>query len=351
MPVSFVTIEQRDNYGCYRGAPSADELSRRFHLDDTDLAWVSQKRGEHNRLGVALQLTTVRFLGAFLDDPTAVPQPVIDRMAEQLDITNINCLAAYRKSKWRRVHAVEIRRQYGYYEFVDSFVGFRLTRWLYTLCWTGTERPSVLFDRTRTWLLTHKILLPGISVLERFIAKLRSRVESRLWYLLGQGICVEQQAKLESLLVLAEGSRTSLLERLRKGPVTVSAPSLVRAVLRLQEIRELGIKLPATTIPPGRMAALARFAATAKVTTLRRLPPTRRLATLVAFVLSLEAAAYDDVLDVLSLLLKDMFNQAKKEDKKTRERTLKDLDQARPVQKNPRFCRVKFIQFLTLFHS
>jgi hypothetical protein len=45
----------------------------------------------------------------------------------------------------------------------EPLVGFRLTRWLYGLCWTGTERPSKLFERATAWLLAHKILLPGCS--------------------------------------------------------------------------------------------------------------------------------------------------------------------------------------------
>ena len=39
------------------------------------------------------------------------------------------------------------------------------------LCWTGTERPSGLFDRATAWLFTHKVLLPGLSVLERFVVR------------------------------------------------------------------------------------------------------------------------------------------------------------------------------------
>ena len=62
----------------------------------------------------------------------------------------------------------------------NPIIGFRLTRWLYALCWTGTERPSVLFDRATTWMLAQRVLLPGASVLERFVARLRERVEMRL---------------------------------------------------------------------------------------------------------------------------------------------------------------------------
>ena len=95
---------------------------------------------------------------------------------------------------------------------------------------------------------------------------------------------------LEALLIVPEGSRSSVLDQLRSGPVMVSVPALVHAIERLQKVRGLGVtSAAAVLIPPSRIASLARFGNTAKVTAVANLPPTRRLATLVAFVHSLEA--------------------------------------------------------------
>jgi hypothetical protein len=207
MPVSFLSNEQRENYGRYTGAPSPHDLARYFHLDDTDHALIAQKRGAHNRLGFAVQLGTVRYLGTFLEDPLAVPAPVLHTLAKQLCIESVDGSPAYSAGEQRWEHATEIQTRYGYVEIAERQVGFRLTRWLYALCWTGTDRPSVLFERAITWLVTHKVLLPGCSTLERYIARLRSRVEERLWRSLGLGISGEQQARLESLLVVPVGSR------------------------------------------------------------------------------------------------------------------------------------------------
>ena len=75
----------------------------------------------------------------------------------------------YRDNETRWDHAAEIRRHCGFRDFGDPGARVRLNRWLYALCWTGTDRPGVLFDRAYTWLITQKVLLLAVTTLERHV--------------------------------------------------------------------------------------------------------------------------------------------------------------------------------------
>jgi len=192
MPSRFLSDEQLSRYGRYAGDPNEEQLARHFHLDAADRELVGKMRGAHNRLGFAVQLGTARFLGVFLDDPTQTPSAVIKAMARQLGEAEPPCLDAYRDGRQRWRHTATIREQYGFRDLEDDpAAGFRLTRWLYVLCWTGDDRPGLLFDRATTWLLAYKVLLPGVSTLERLISRVRHRATLRLWQRLTRALTAE----------------------------------------------------------------------------------------------------------------------------------------------------------------
>ncbi len=330
MPVEFLTKPQKERYGRFAGEPSSEELARYFHFDDTDRVLISKRRGAHNRLGFALQLGTVRYLGTFLPNPTSVPPGVIAYVGRQLEISDASSLSKYMEREATRLeHTAEIRSRYAYQDFNDPSWRFRLNRWLYTRTWLSHERPSHLFDLATHWLIQRKVLLPGISTLTRLIAQIRDRAALRAWQRLASLPNEDQQRQLEVLLQVPEGKRRSRFDQLRQGPTRVSSTSMVAALERYAELRDLGIReLNFSRIPPVWLKSLARYAATGWAPNIARMPEDRRTATLVAFAYAYTAETLDDALDLLDMLIADIATSAKTLGQKKRMRSLRDLDQA-----------------------
>ena len=146
MPVEFLTAEQQRRYGRYTEDPSPLQLARYFHFDDRDQGLIAQRQTAHTRLGFAVQLGTVRFLGTFLPDPLEGPATVVTYVAQQLGIPDPTCFAQYHSRDTQWDHATTIQRTYGYRDFHEPRAVFRLVRWLYSRAWLSAERPSVLLD-------------------------------------------------------------------------------------------------------------------------------------------------------------------------------------------------------------
>ncbi|EMT6128806.1 Tn3 family transposase, partial [Klebsiella sp. K794] len=222
-----------------------------------------------------------------------------------------------------------IRQHYSYHDFGDFPWSFRLKRLLYTRAWLSNERPGLMFDFATAWLLQNKVLLPAASTLTRVIGEIRERATRRLWRKLAALPNRWQTAQLAGLLEIPEGQRLSVMEHLKRGPVTISGPAFTEALERYTRLRSLEFScLNFTGLPAIQLRNLARYAGMASVKYISRMPEERRLAILTAFVKAQEISALDEAVDVLDMLILNITREAKKTGQKKRLRTLKDLDRA-----------------------
>ena len=216
----------------------------------------------------------------------------------------------------------------GYTPF-NARQAFRLTRWLYAQVVTSTVRPSVLFDLTTAHLVAQRVVLPGVSLLARLIARVRKRTGRHIYRQLRARLSSTQQHALEALLTVPAGERLTYLEQLRTPPTRISAPALVAALRRLDQVRAVGVgEVPVEDLPEARRARLARHAQLAWAQTLLRMSEERRLAILLVFVQALERTATDDALDLFDGLMTSLALRGETKRRRERLRSLKDLDQA-----------------------
>ncbi len=301
MPVEFLSNEEAAGFGRYRGPPTRADLDRLFFLDDADRVLISKRRGDHMRLGFASQLVTVRYLGAFPVDLLDVPHLVVEYLADQLGVDDPSCLKLYgERAQTRLEHAWEIQHALGLADFASARED--LEAWIEARSWTTGDGPKLIFNGAEEWLRTHGVLLPGASVLARLVASVRDATTARLHDTVVASLSGAQRAAIDGLLVVRDGDRVCDLERLRRSPVTVSGPGMVRALERVRELTDLAVPELAD-VPARRLIELSRYGLSGKPTSMRRHPPARRHATLAASVRFLERKAIDDALELLDLLV------------------------------------------------
>jgi hypothetical protein len=241
--VSWAAVRDEGSVGGYGrfGVLSRVELERFFHLDDEDHKLIAARRRDHNRLGFALQLVTVRHLGMFLTDPLDVPAGLIDYLAEQLGIEDPACVKAYvDRDKTRLEHAWEIQRE----EELASFseVEGELAVWIADQAWITGDGPKAIFDGAVAWLRRKPALLPqGVTTLERLVAQCRQAADERLWAALSEQLDPVSGRALQGMLVPRDEGRRKVidLDRLRRGVFKPSAKGLLTALSRLWDVNTL----------------------------------------------------------------------------------------------------------------
>ena len=94
MPIGFLPPADRDRLNHFPAQMPDDDLRAFFRLADADQQLINHQREAHTRLGCALQLCALRYLGFAPDDLRTAPQEAVVYVARQLGISP-EALAAY----------------------------------------------------------------------------------------------------------------------------------------------------------------------------------------------------------------------------------------------------------------
>lgn len=83
--------------------------------------------------------------------------------------------------------------------------------------------------------------IPGATTLIPLISEVREKATLRLWNKLALIPSAEQRSLLEMMQGPTDYSRLSLLESLKKGPVTISGPAFSEAIERWKTLNDFGL--------------------------------------------------------------------------------------------------------------
>ncbi|MEV5893714.1 hypothetical protein [Nonomuraea fuscirosea] len=126
-----------------------------------------------------------------------------------------------------------------------------------------------MFDQSVAWLRRHRVLLPGVTVLERLVASVREQADERLYATVARQVERADPAalrrELSGLLVVPPGPRMSELERLRQAPKRQSGTEMARALQRVDDIARFRLgRVRVDKVPVRRMKTLAKYGRAAR---------------------------------------------------------------------------------------
>jgi len=292
--------------------PAAEEdLVRHFSLSEADLSVIGQRRGAHNRLGLAVQLCVLRYPGFVLPADAQPPSAMLAFIGRQLDIDPDLWKLYGERAQTRREHLTELQARLGLTIF--GLGDYRRAVHQLAELARQTDRGIVLAEALVERLRQAQILVPRLDVIERVCAQALVRGSRWVYSALTDPLADWHRRALDALLVPREATKGSGLVWLRQPPGPPKPKHILTHLERLATVRDLG--LPdglERAVHQNRLLKLAREGAAMTAQHLRDLDPLRRYATLVAILLDTRATLIDEILDLHERFLGALFGQAKR---------------------------------------
>lgn len=151
---------------------SEDEASMLNHyvLSEEDIFNINRKRGDHNRLGFALQLCAFRYPGRFIQSDEILPEKLVAFVSAQLGVNPREVEIYAKRTQTHYEHSVELQRTYHFLSFHQCEV--KLIGWLKQAA-ISTRNNAELAELFVVQCRKLRIILPDITVIERLCAEAR----------------------------------------------------------------------------------------------------------------------------------------------------------------------------------
>ena len=287
-----------------------DELIRHYTFSEPDLSLIRQRRGDANRLGVAVQLCLLRFPGQGLLSDATVPMPLLQWIGRQLRLDPA-CWPQYaEREETRREHLLELRTYLGMEPF--GLAHYRQAVHATTELALQTDKGIVLASSVLDSLRHRHIILPTLDVVVRVCAEAITRANRRIHAALTDTLTSVHRQRLDELLKRKEGSKATWLAWLRQSPVKPNSRHMLEHIERLKAWQALDLPVGIERqVHQNRLLKIAREGGQMTPADLAKFEPQRRYATLVALAIEGMATVTDEIIDLHDRIIGKLFNAAK----------------------------------------
>ena len=309
MPVSFLSEAERLRFNSLPADLSKDDLIAHFTLSNTDLLQVPKTASAANRLGVALQLVLLRFLGFHLSEMESLPETVVGYAALQIGVQAEQIRFYGERDQTRTDHQRQVENYLGFrHPTQEDFE--RISVWL-TERALEHDRPNLLLQLLCEHFLAEKLVRPGFSVVERMVAAARNsaeeknfrRVESIIDDVLAEG--------LDGLLQSEQPNHPTPLALLRQSATSNSPKTILTGLGKLETLQRWQVgNWNLSTINPNRRKQLAQIGFRSTAQALSRMNKTRRYPILLAFLAQLHEEVLDELVELFDRLLYNISSRA-----------------------------------------
>ena len=314
MPVRLLTDAERVRLSNFPREIPTEDLYAHFSLTGRDRASVPAKSAPTNRLGFALSLCGVRYLGFCPEDLSTCPEDALWYVSRQLGLCP-EALAGYpEREQTRTDHLKRIYAHLGYRRPTATDLG-ELSGWLVERALEHDD-PSLLVRLAAEKLKAEKMVRPGVSRLERMVAAARRRTDEQTHRVLFHVLEPATRARLDNLLKVDRSLSPPRTRHawLKEGATSNTPRAILNGLEKLAFLRDLGANsFDVSGVNPNRLRFLAGLGRRHTNQALGRLGPERRHPVLVAFLSETHADLTDEVVDLFDACLGHADAKARRE--------------------------------------
>ncbi|MEH7814550.1 DUF4158 domain-containing protein, partial [Bacillus toyonensis] len=154
----LLTAEERKRYMQIPSDISEWTLSTYFTFSQHDRKIINRHRRDYNRLGFAMQLSVLRYLGWTLSDIEHIPNEVLEFVARQIGASTEDWRLYAQREATRYEHVEEIRKEYGLRNFTTTDYR-RLSKFLQSHA-LNNGTTTYLIETALQELCTWQVILP-----------------------------------------------------------------------------------------------------------------------------------------------------------------------------------------------